>query len=456
MKKIIFRILLISLFIMIVFNRKSYGASDFSYTLDANGNATITAYNGTESNLTIPNTIDGHNVVNIASHAFDESWNSTNGHTIKNLVISEGIERIELLAFAKCTNLETVKLPESLTFLDMQTFLQCSKLKSVNIPSKITSIGNGTFQETGVTEFEIPENVKSIDSRALGICTKLEKVRVYSADISYTSGVFEYGSSNLVLYGYEGSTTQTYAQQNGIEFKSLSVSEEPPVTSDTDVTILGTIKIPKINLESEIASEMSVRSMEKYIIFLYGVGLNKIGNTTLAGHNYEDGRLFSNLDQLQNGDKIYIIANNENVEYEIYKIYETTSADASYMQRETTGIELSLCTQCTNDSSKRLIVLARNIENSSGTEENNESSNINGNEKNDNTIVNSTIDYSNTNKSITNYDSTNNTNFVTNDNTTVKEILPNTGSSTKIFIIISFLTILTVIFRLEIKKYNDF
>lgn len=233
MKKIIYRTLLISLFIIVIFNIKSFATSDFSYTLDANGNATITAYNGTESNLTIPSTIDGHNVVTIGAHAFDESRNTTNGSTIKNLVISEGIEIIELLAFAKCTNLETVKLPESLTFLDMQTFIQCSKLKSINIPSKIEKIGNSTFQETGLTEFDIPENVKSIDSRALGICSNLEKVRVYSTDISYASGVFEYRSSNLVLYGYEGSTTQTYAQQNGIKFEKLSSGEqEETITND--------------------------------------------------------------------------------------------------------------------------------------------------------------------------------------------------------------------------------
>ncbi len=231
MKKIIYRTLLISLFIMVVFTIKSYAASDFSYTLDASGNATITAYNGNETNLTIPSTIDGHNVVTIGSHAFDESRNSTNGHTIKNLVISEGIERIESLAFAKCNNLETVKLPESLTFIDMQTFIQSSKLKSINIPSKITSIRNSTFQETGFTEFDISENVKSIDTWALGFCSKLEKVRVYSTDISYSSGVFEHGSSNLVLYGYEGSTTEEYAQENGIEFKSLSSSEEPPIST---------------------------------------------------------------------------------------------------------------------------------------------------------------------------------------------------------------------------------
>ena len=255
MKRIIYRILLISLFITAIFTIKSYGASDFTYTLDSSGSATITAYKGSESNLTIPSTIDGHNVITIGSHAFDESRNSTNGHTIKNVVISEGIKRIELLAFAKCTNLETVKLPESLTFIDMQTFIQCSKLKSINIPSKIDNIANSTFQETGFTEFDIPENVKSIANRALGICSNLKKVRVYSKDINFESGVFEYGSSNLILYGYEGSTTQTYAQQNGLEFKLLSDNEEDKDIAITSITLnKSSLTLTKENSETLIAT----------------------------------------------------------------------------------------------------------------------------------------------------------------------------------------------------------
>ena len=234
MKKFIYRTLLIILFIIAIFSIKSYGASDFSYTLDDNGNATITAYNGSESDLIIPSTIDGHNIISIGGHAFDDSHNSTNGQTIKNVVISEGIQKIEILAFAKCNNLESVTLPESLTFLDMQTFLQCSKLKSINIPSQIKSIANSTFQETGFKEFIIPENVKFIDSRALASCPNLEKITVYSKDIEYSTEVFAFNSENLVLYGYEGSTTQTYAQENGLQFKVISDNEEDiPITSIT-------------------------------------------------------------------------------------------------------------------------------------------------------------------------------------------------------------------------------
>lgn len=229
MKKNIYRIFTISFFVIIAFSIKCYGESDFSYTIDANGDATITAYHGEESDLTIPSMIDGHKVKTIARHTFHEYGSQvTNGHTIKNVVVSEGIENIGLLAFAKCENLETVKLPESLISMDGQVFLESSKLKSINIPSKIEIILDCVFQGTALTEIDIPENIKRVEARAFALCNNLQKVRVYSKNMEYGDEVFLRAPSNLVLYGEEGSTTQTYAQQNGITFKDLSSSDEPP------------------------------------------------------------------------------------------------------------------------------------------------------------------------------------------------------------------------------------
>lgn len=217
MKKIIYRTLLISLFIIVVYTIKAYGASDFSYTLDANGNATITAYSGSESNLTIPSTIDGHNVVTIGSHAFDESRKSTNGHTIKNLVISEGITKIDGWAFCKCENLESVKLPESLTSLDWQVFLGCGKLANINIPHNLTILNNGFLEQTGLGEIIIPENIQKFIGSEFRLCKSLKKAFIYNDNIDYynngfDTNVFE-GCDSIVLYGNEGSTTQKYAQQ---------------------------------------------------------------------------------------------------------------------------------------------------------------------------------------------------------------------------------------------------
>ncbi len=229
MVKNIYKILLISLFIIVVFTIKSYGASDFTYTLDTNGNATITAYNGSKSDLTIPSTIDGHNVVAIGAHAFEHS-------KIKNIVVSEGITTIGGWAFCECENLENVILPESLTYMDWQVFIGCKNLNNINIPSNLTFINQGCFIDTGIKEIIIPKNIQKFIGSEFRGCKSLKKVYIYNDNLeyynnNYDTNVFELCSSDLILYGNEGSTTQTYAQKKGIEFRTIDSSEEPPITT---------------------------------------------------------------------------------------------------------------------------------------------------------------------------------------------------------------------------------
>ena len=100
--------------------------------------------------------------------------------------------------------------------------------------------------------------------------------------------------------------------------------------------------------------------MEVAIVMLYGVGLNKEGNTVIVGHNYRNGGFFGDNKKLEIGDKIYITDNaGKKVEYTIYNKYITTDVDFSYATRDTNGKrEISLST-CTNDSEKRLVIWAK-------------------------------------------------------------------------------------------------
>lgn len=234
-----FLIITIVLFTLLIFSTKNYASTpDFTYNLD-NNYATITSYKGSNSNVVIPNKIDGYEVKKIANHAFDESRNSTNGKILKNVTISEGITTIGDFAFVNCTNLEKITLPDSLTSLGDQTFIGCSKLKEINIPSKITSFGYSgyMFQETGFTEFTIPKNVKKIPSETFRICKNLKKVIVHSDDVVFDKYVFEYCSQDLVLYGNKGSTTQTYAEQNGLKFELLSNLNKNETVSITSINL---------------------------------------------------------------------------------------------------------------------------------------------------------------------------------------------------------------------------
>lgn len=233
MKKIFsLRILLFGIFVIFLLGLNSYADSEFTYELDANNNAIITAYNGTEENLTIPSTIDGYNVKKIGTHAFDGRLSETNGKILKSVIVSEGITEIDWFAFLECTNLEKVVLPNSLRSMGMQTFLGCTKLKEINIPENVTIIGSSQFQETGLEEITIPESVSIIYSRAFGICNNLKKVYIYSRDVFIDDEVFYNCPSDLVLYGYVDSSTQMYAQENGITFKNIEEQPEPEPTPE--------------------------------------------------------------------------------------------------------------------------------------------------------------------------------------------------------------------------------
>ncbi len=210
------KVLLIIFALIYIFKVNSYATSEFTYTLDSNNNAIITGYNGTSSDIVIPSTIDGHNVKSIGKHAFDKNA------SLSKVTIGEGITSIDDFAFVECTNLESIKLPNTLTSLGDQTFVGCNKLKTINIPSSLKSFRTYVFQETGFTEFTIPDGFQNIGDCDFRLCSKLKDFKVYSRDVKYSEDVFEHCSSSLTLYGYEDSTTQKYAKENGLNFKSLS------------------------------------------------------------------------------------------------------------------------------------------------------------------------------------------------------------------------------------------
>lgn len=124
--------------------------------------------------------------------------------------------------------------------------------------------------------------------------------------------------------------------------------------------VVATIQIPKIKVKYPILEKVTKRSLETSVAWLYGPGLNEVGNNVIIGHNYRNGTMFSNVKKLSNGDAIYIKdLTGRTIKYTVYKIYRTSGDDASYMTRNTNGKrEISLST-CTDDSKARTIVWAK-------------------------------------------------------------------------------------------------
>ena len=232
-KLFIFFIFVLNITILYSFNIYASNVSDFEYTT-AGTTAFITAYKGSKSDVIIPSKIGSYNVKGIEKHAFNDTRNQTNGKILKNVTISEGITYIGDFAFNNCTNLVSLKLPNSLTSLGDQTFIGCTNLKTINIPPKVTSFGYSgyMFQETGFESFIIPINITKVPANTFRICKQLKHIYIYSDNVNLGNDIFEYGNDNLIIYGNKGSNAEAYAKNNGYTFKPLPAK----TTTDTPIT----------------------------------------------------------------------------------------------------------------------------------------------------------------------------------------------------------------------------
>ncbi len=139
-------------------------------------------------------------------------------------------------------------------------------------------------------------------------------------------------------------------------------SSRPRVKYYNNYPTIGTIKIDKINIEYPILIDVSAGALETSVGVMYPTNpeLNKPGNVVIIGHNYRNGKFFSNNKKISTGDKIKITdLSGKTLTYTIYEIFETTQNDTEYITRDRgDNIEISLST-CTDDGNNRLVILAR-------------------------------------------------------------------------------------------------
>ena len=199
----------------------------FEYTVNKSSQTvTITKYNGNETSVMVPDTLDGYSVTAIGDSAFNKN------STITEVILSDSITEIGNYAFRNCENLVNVDLPKNLveigynvfqndnkiTALTIPAILQtanayfpigdtmhapfvgmgglkeivfeagttkipdslfagCSELESIALPETITEIGSSAFRECNkLASVELPESVKKIGGTAFGGDVALKEV----------------------------------------------------------------------------------------------------------------------------------------------------------------------------------------------------------------------------------------------------------------------------------------
>ena len=132
---------------------------------------------------------------------------------LTSATVADGIEVVGNRTFRKCTNLETVALPNTLTEIGPAVFQSCSKLANITIPESVTTIGEGAFAEctsltsinipagitrlekdvlrnTGLTSIEIPASVNYIGTYAFRDCEELTEIIINAPVFTVESDTF--------------------------------------------------------------------------------------------------------------------------------------------------------------------------------------------------------------------------------------------------------------------------
>jgi hypothetical protein len=200
-------LILISAFTLVPLTASAETCGDYEYTTD--DTATITKYNGSASNVTIPDELDRYKVTYIGESAFESN------KSISSVTIPYGISGIDASAFFNCTSLQNVIIPNSVQRIGENAFAYCSSLTSIEIPDSVKNIGSFAFDGcVNLTSVKIGKGIKSIDEKAIGFC---------ESDHGYLR------TPNLKIYGYSGTAAESYSKENNFDFISLGDISSDPV-----------------------------------------------------------------------------------------------------------------------------------------------------------------------------------------------------------------------------------
>lgn len=152
----------------------------------------------TDTTLVIPEYIDGYKVTSIEPRAF------ANCTFITAVIVPEHITTIGANAFEGCTNITSITLPflgatkdESKNANMEYIFGEASERLTTVILTGGTVIGDYAFEGcTGLTSITIPDSVTSIGDDAFNGCTSLTSITIPNSITSITDGAF-YGCASL-------------------------------------------------------------------------------------------------------------------------------------------------------------------------------------------------------------------------------------------------------------------
>lgn len=140
-----------------------------------------------KQDIVIPETVN-----EIGNYAF------ANCSFLTKMIIPESIVKINKGIFYGCVNLREVVLPEHIDEIPESAFQNCSSLTDLSFSENVKSTGNLSFLGCGkICKFELPANLSSIGEAAFANCVSLIELKIPDTVLNIGSFVFR-GCTSLI------------------------------------------------------------------------------------------------------------------------------------------------------------------------------------------------------------------------------------------------------------------
>ena len=216
---------------------------------------------------------------------------------ISSVKFPQTLTKIGKTAFEGCTGLISISMPASLTEIDWYAFSGCTGLTSISMPANLTKIGWNTFKGcTGLTSISLPASLNSIGAGAFSGCTGLTNLTVDIGNIKYKSiDNIIYTSNGETLVAAAGGlttvsilntiTTIDGSAFEGAKLESIDLSAFTSLTKINGSTFKLCTSLTEVKLPASI-TKIGWRAFSGCTSLTSAVFANKNGWKVYANYDY--------------------------------------------------------------------------------------------------------------------------------------------------------------------------
>ncbi len=220
-------------------------------------------------------------VIGIGSHSFSDCYE------LASINIPSTIERIDGYAFSDCWSLTSLVIPGNISTIQSGSFWGCTALTSIDIPASVYFISDRAFMNcTSLRAVTIPSEVIGIDAFAFTSCTDLTTI-TFKGDAPYTKIFWtSLTDNNLVVYYQPGAKGFSTPMWNGLPTFPTTVSNTTQICSVTTGDGQATLSwaTPRNVGDSQI---------DHYTIFMDTNPIRQTNETTTTVYGLTNGQTYS-------------------------------------------------------------------------------------------------------------------------------------------------------------------